>query len=92
MSDTTALIDASGRQSITGVLNTDGITIVRAEVNPSNHGLIVNDAGTGSDAGGGTAEIDANGRETWFVESSNNDGTLVAVYINASGEILVDSN
>lgn len=86
-----ALIDESGRQSITARLNTDGLTIVRVEVNSSTHALEMSDGNTGSNNGGTNAAIDSNGRQTWFATSSADGVSLVALYSDSSGKLLIQS-
>ena len=85
-------IDVNSRDTITARLNTDGVTIVRIEVDPSTHRMQTNDNTTGTDMGGMYAAFDENGRPTLFAESSAGDGTLVALYANSSGELLTDSH
>lgn len=87
-----AKIDENGRESITALLNTDGLTITRVEANALTNGLKVDDSSLGSDAGGNPNTLDDNFRPIFFAESSDGDGTLVPLYVNSSGELLVDSN
>ena len=87
-----AAIDENGRQSITAFLNTDGSTIARAKADPSTHALLVEDNTTGTDEGGYQAGIDENGRQTLYAESSDGDGELIALYVDADGQLLIDSN
>jgi hypothetical protein len=91
MSNQNALIDSNSRQSMLGVLDSDGVTLTRAKANPSNHALKIDDNTTGSDNGGATAAIDENGRQTMYAESSDGDGAFVALYVDSSGNLLVDS-
>ncbi len=87
-----AKLDDNGRQTITGLLNTDGTTITLVKAEPILHGVSVDDASTGSDNGGTNAHLDDNYRPTMFALSSAGDGALVALYVNSSGELLVDSH
>lgn len=87
-----AQIDDNGRQAITALLNTNGTTIARVYANPTNHGLKINDASTGTDQGGDYANLDENGRPTLYALSSAGDGTFVALYTDSDGKLLIDSN
>lgn len=87
-----ALIDENGNQSMTGLLNTNGTTITRVEADPTTHEMEVDDNTTGSDNGGNHAFFDGNQRTTMFAESSDGDGVLVSLYVNSSGQLLVDSS
>lgn len=91
MSDSTAAVDANGRESITGRLNTDGLTITRVRANASTHQMLVDEGSTGSDNGGTFAATDANDRPTVFAVSESDGKTLVGLYVNSSGELLIDS-
>ena len=87
-----AKIDDNGRQALTALLNTDGSTIKRVYANPSNHGLKIADASTGTSQGGTYAHLDDNFRPTMYALSSANDGTFVALYTDSNGNLLIDSN
>lgn len=90
-----AALDDNGREAITARLNTDGATLVRVCANPANsNSLCVNDGTTGTDNGGNIAKIDENTRphtSGLFAYSSAGDGTLVALYANSDGHLLIDS-
>lgn len=73
-------------------LESDGVTIVRVGVNPSNHGLIVSDASTGSNHGPTNALRDENSVPVAMGVSSADGVTPVVIYGTASGALLIDSN
>ena len=87
----TAALDANSNQTMTALLNTNGTTVTRIKANPTTHALSIQDGTTGSDNGGNHAFFDDNQRTTLFAESSNGDGTLVALYADSNGKLLVDS-
>lgn len=87
-----ASIDENTNATMTARLNTDGLTITRVEANATTHGLEIDDNTTGSDNGGTFAATDSNGRPTLFAVSEVDGMTLVALYVNSSGKLLVDSN
>lgn len=85
--------DSNGRNTMTCAASTDGVTIVPILVNPTNHGLKIMDATTGSDNGnnGGNAMIDENGVSVFTALSSTGD--IVEIYGDIStGAILINSN
>lgn len=86
-----ARIDDNGRRTITGLLNTDGSTITNLTVNPTTHALSQSDGTTGSDLTGANAKFDANNKPTLIGVSEVDGITPVPVYINSSGQLLVDS-
>lgn len=87
-----AKIDENGEESMTAYLNTNGTTISRVYVDPTTHAIKADDASTGSNNGGNVNTLDDNSRPILFAESSTGDGVLVALYVNSSGELLIDSN
>lgn len=90
---TNAGIDQNGKSTILGTLNSDGVTIVPIKANPTNHGLKIDDNTTGSDAGNnlGNANIDENGKPVLTALSSAGDGTIVEVYTDVNGNLLINS-
>lgn len=86
-----AKIDQNGKQTITGLLNTDGKTITKIQADPTTHAMEVADAATGSDNGGTKAATDDNGRPTLFAVSSADGKTPVALYVDSTGHLLVQS-
>lgn len=87
-----AALDENSVASITGVLDSDGQTIVRIKVNPSNHGLMVDDNTTGADNGPTNDLRDENERVALMAVSSDDGITPVVVYANSDGELLINSN
>lgn len=73
-----------------GVLNTDGQTIVHAEVDPNTHVLDINDGATGSDNGGNNVR-DANSYPVLMAVSNADGTTPIALYFDSSGKLLVQS-
>jgi hypothetical protein len=55
--------------------------------------LIINDSSTGSNNGNnnGNAMLSQNSRPVWTALSSAGDGTIVEIYANSSGQLLVSS-
>ena len=88
------MLDENSRTTILGTLDSDGISIVQVKVNPVNHALKISDDTTGSDNGNnnGVANLDQNSRPVWTALSSAEDGTLVEVYADVNGNLLVNSN
>lgn len=91
---TNALPDENNRPTMIATLNSNGSTITRVTANASNHGLKVDDNTTGSDNGNnnGTANLDENSKPVMTALSSTGDGTLVEVYCDSSGKLLINSN
>jgi hypothetical protein len=75
----------------TAVLESDGKTIVRIAVNPTNHALQVSDGTTGSDFGPTNAIHDDNGVPTMIGVSSEDFSTPVVAYADASNKLLINS-
>lgn len=84
--------DQNGVSTITGVLESDGETVVRIVADPTSHGLSVDDGSTGSDLGPENAARDENDVPTLLAVSSADGVTPVALYVTADGHILIDSN
>lgn len=86
--------DENGRNTLTAVSSSDGVTIIAVQANPANSALSVSNAGTGSDAGnnGGVAMIDENGVPVMTALSSNGDGTIIEVYADPlTSKLLIKS-
>ena len=73
-----------------GLLSTDGVTITRLQRCGSCNGLLVSDGTTGSDLGN-DIERDENRVPVLFAVSSVDGKTPVALYINGSGQLLIQS-
>jgi len=87
-----AALDQNGVATIIAGLNTNGTTIVRVKVNPTNHGLKIMDDTTGSDHGPVNDLRDRNHRQAFMAVSSVDGVTPVVVYADSSGNLLVDSS
>jgi len=74
-----------------GVLDSDGATPVNPTADPTTHVLDVDDASTGSDAGGNTVR-DGSHAPVLVAASESDGATPVALYVNSSGQLLIDSN
>ena len=88
---TNAQRDQNHVPTIISPLDSDGSTVVRVKVNPTDHGLKFNDDTTGSDNGGNSLR-DENHTPVLMGISSDDGVTPVAIYANSDGELLVDSN
>ena len=84
--------DENSVSTLIAVLNTDGEGIVRVGVDAATNTLNVEDNTTGSDFGPNKALHDDNFVTTLIGVSSVDGVTPVAVYANAAGELLIDSN
>ena len=70
----------------------DGITPELVEANPSTHGIVINDNTTGTDQSPeDIAKRDQNSVPVLLVASESDGSTPVQLYIDASGQLLVDS-
>lgn len=87
-----AVKDENGINTITGVLNSSGASIVRVKIDPTTHGLYTGDASTGSNNGPTNALRDDNFVTTFLAVSSSDGVTVVPLYCDSSGNLLVDSN
>lgn len=87
-----AQLDENGRYSMTGLLDSDGSTITRVTADPTSHALSVDDDTTGSDNGGSYAHLDDNYRPTTYALSSADGVTKVALYVDSTGHLLIDSS
>lgn len=77
--------------TLLGTLNSDGSTVVSVGVNPTNHGLKVDDNTTGSSFTASSAQRDAN-RVTALWGTSSIDGvTPVYIATDSTGKLLIDS-
>lgn len=87
----TAAIDLNTSQTITALLNTNGSTITRITADAATHGLSVVGGTTGSNNGGDKAFTDENNRPTLFAVSSADGVTPVALYVDSTGHLLIQS-
>jgi len=87
----TAKKDDNLINTMTGVLNTDGITITRIKINATTHILDVSDGTTGSDLGADNAVRDDNIVPVLIATSETDGSTPVQLYVDSNGKLLVDS-
>lgn len=88
---TTAAKDVNSVATIICPLNTDGLTIQRVYVNPTNHALFISNGTTGTDHGVSYAKKDDNGVPTLMGVSSSDFVTPVAIYADSNGNMLTKS-
>ena len=74
-----------------GVLSTDGVTPTMVGADPTTHNILTEDNTTGSDLSADQAYRDANLVTTMIAVSEVDGVTPVPLYVNASGELLIDS-
>lgn len=92
---TNAAHDENGRTTIICASKDDATIIVPLKINPSNHGLKINDNSTGSDNGNnsGNALLDENSVPVWAALASDGSGRIIEIYADAAtGSILINSN
>lgn len=87
-----AAIDSNSKQTIIARLNTDGVTVTRIKANVSTGAMLTSDGITGSVVSNNWAATDESGRTTMFVVSSVDRKTLVALQVDATGHLLIDSH
>lgn len=75
-----------------GTLNTDGTTVQPIYVNPTNHAIKVDDASTGSGSTTQNVQRDQNRTTAIWGVSSADGVTPVAIWTDADGKLLIDSN
>ena len=83
-------IDVNSKATITALLNTDGVTVTRVTINPTNKALSVSNGTTGSVVRS-YAATDSNGRPTLFAVSSVDKKTLVPLQVDSTGHLLIKS-
>lgn len=91
---TNAYRDENNVPTLIATSNADGLAIVRVYANPTNHGLKINDAHTGTDHGNNSniANRDENDVPVLIAVSSVDGFTPVEVYSDpATGQLLIDS-
>lgn len=86
-----AKTDNNGVVVAMGVLNTDGVTPTQLTANPTTHVLNVSDGTTGSDFGLDLAARDQNSRTVAIAASSSDGTTPVNLYVDSSGNLLIQS-
>lgn len=80
--------DENHQPTLTGVLKTDGKTIVNAVATAANHALNTATNVGGSDFGPSQAKMDENRTPIAMAVSSADFVTPVAIYIDASGKLI----
>lgn len=75
----------------TAVLNTDGASIVLIKSGASTHGLKCSNGTSGSDKGPADAQLDDNNSPTWLAVSSSDGTTIVPLYADSNGNLLIQS-
>lgn len=83
--------DNNNVPTMIAALNTDGVTVTRVQANPSTHNLKMSGGTTGTDNGTQNAKRDENFVPCMMAVSSSDGRTPVAVYVDSSGSILVQS-
>lgn len=84
--------DGNYQNSMIGISNADGLTILPVYINASNHGLKVDDNTTGTNSGA-RALHDSNYVPSLVALSSAGDGTKVALYVDsATNKLLIKSS
>jgi len=82
--------DDNGIPALLGTLNTDGVTTVPVLV--ANNRLMVSDGTTGSGTTTLNAQRDENRVPAFWGVSSDDGVTPVAIWVDARGRLLIDSN
>lgn len=88
---TNAYKDENDVSTLIAALNTDGVTVTRVLANPTTHALKVSDGSSGSDHGVPNAVRDQNNVPVLLAVSSADGVTPVEVYVDSSGNLLIDS-
>lgn len=78
--------------TILGTSSADGTTPLVVKASPTTHAINVSDGTTGTDLSGDIAARDQNFVPVWLAVSEIDGTTPVPVYVDASGNLLVDSN
>lgn len=87
---TNAERDDNNVPAIIAVLNTDGTTVTPVEINPTTHGLSVDNASSGTDQGPERALRDENFVTTMLAVSDSDGVTPVSLYVDSNGRLLID--
>lgn len=83
--------DANRIPTLISTLDSDGITPVSVQVNPSNHGLKISDGTTGSNETSTTSQRDANRVAAVWGVSSADGVTPIYIACDSSGSLLTKS-
>ena len=76
---------------ILGTLDTDGLTVVSIQADPTTHGLKIDDDTTGTSYAIETNQRDANRVPTVWATSSDDGETPIYIATDSSGKLLIDS-
>lgn len=87
-----APIDENFVHGMLGALNTTGRITIPIRITPSTHTLHVSDGTTGTDFGPKNALRDENNTPSLLGVSSSDFSTVVTVYADANGRLLIQSN
>lgn len=72
--------------------NADDTVALPLKADPTSHRLQTSDGTSGSDLGSKRAARSENAVTTLLALSSDDDGVIVPLYTNSSGELLIDSS
>ena len=86
-----AYIDENGIKTTTGTLQSDGVTIVRLQVNPVSGGLKVSDGTSGTASTRTNASRDENNHPVWMGVSAADNTTLIPIAMDSNGNLLIKS-
>lgn len=92
---TNAKKDDNGRAIAIAVSSANGETITPVYADPTDHSLAVDDDTGGTDNGnhGGIAMVDENGTAVLTALSSDDDGTIIELYVDPlTKKLLINSN
>lgn len=83
--------DNNNIPTMTGVLNTDGATPTLVKADLTTHELLTSDNTTGSDFGADNAARDNNGIPVLMAVSDVDGSSIVPLYVDSDGNLLIDS-
>lgn len=83
--------DQNGMNTMTGILSSDGKTVIRIQASPTTHAMNIADGTTGSNLGPTLAKHDENMVPTLSAVSYLDGVTIVPLYVDANGNLLIDS-
>jgi len=81
--------DNNSVNTMTGVLNTDGVTPTNITIEPTRHLLDVMNGSSGSDLGNDDAARDENAVPVLLATSNADGETPVPLYVDSSGNLLI---
>ena len=83
--------DENSVPTMIGVLNTDGVSIVRNQIDPSTHRLLVSNGTNGTDHGTVNAQRDENSAHCLVAVSSGDGQAPITLYLDSNGRLLIKS-